>query len=265
LQLQETKLSISRVLGDPGPLSAREALTRFFGVAILVAIGYVHLMDISHKIEEGVWYMAFAFVSLIVLCVVCCLALVRADDSAVRFVWVAAAGLAAGVMFGYCVSRAIALPGMGDHRGDWVNTIGIAAWLLEIGLIGLSGFALRDRVLRRQTQRRPRRHGARLAAPAIGLVAMLAMQPAVAGAHGGEEMSAEEMAAADRAAVEMGHDPTSMNHEAMAHDPLLGDTELGVILVAAVGFVGWAGLTLRRRVTDPRGPSAARLSHSLSR
>lgn len=258
--------SISKMIGDPGPLGAREALTRFGGVALLVAIGYVHLLDISHKIEEGVWYMAFLFVTLVVLCVACSVALIRADDSRVRFAWVAAAGLAIGTMFGYCVSRAIPLPGMGDHQGDWASTIGIAAWLFELGLIGLSGFALRDRVLRRQAESRPRRHRARFAAPVLGLVAMLAMQPTFAAAHGGEEMTPEEMTATEQAAIEMGHDPATMNHGAAAHDPLLGDTELGIILVLAVGFVGWAGLALKRRIPIAgRESSAARLSHSFGR
>jgi hypothetical protein len=81
------------------------------------------------------------------------------------------------------------------------------------------------------------------------MLGLLALQPALALAHGGEEMTPEEMAAAEKAA-EMGHDPSQ--HEGMSgmasHDPLLGGTELTLILLVAVGFVAWAGYALRGRV-----------------
>jgi hypothetical protein len=179
--------------------------------------------------------------------------MVRADDSRVRFVWVAAAALATGAMFGYFVSRAIPLPGMADHQGDWFGSIGVFAGLFEIGLVGLAAFALRDRVVRRQLQRRARRR-TRVVAPAMSILGLFGLQPAMALAHGGEEMTPEEMAAA-----EMGHDPGSMNHDAMAaHDPLLGGTELGIIFALALGFVAWAGFALRARVARSPHPVRSR-------
>ena len=206
-------------------------------------------MDISHKVQEGVWYMAFLFSSLIALSIFLAWCLVRADSSRVRFVWVGAAALASGAMFGFCVSRAIPLPGMADHHGDWFNTLGIFAGLFELALIGLAGYALRDRVRRRQAQRRARPRN-RIAAPAVALVGFILTQPALALAHGGEEMSEEEMME-----TEMGHDMSAMegmNHEAMGHDPLLGGTELGIAFVLALAFVIWAGASLRGRVAVAR-------------
>jgi hypothetical protein len=237
----------SGLLGQAGSLTGREALTRFLGVNVLIAVGYMHLMDISHKVEEGVWYMALLFASLIVVSVVLATALVRADDSRVRFVWVGAAGLAASAMFGYFVSRAIPLPGMSDHQGDWFNSIGVFAGLFEMGLVALAAFALRDRVLRRQVQLRARRR-ARVAVPALSMLGALGLQPAMALAHGGVEMTEEEMAAA-----EMGHDPTQ--HQGMSHDPLVGGSELTIILLLALAFVTWAGFALRARIhAAPRRP-----------
>ena len=240
------KLSWSELVGQAGPLSVREALTRFFGVSILVMVGYLHLMDISHKIQEGVWYMAFLFAALIVSSVVLAVALVRADESRVRFIWVSAAALAAGAMFGYFISRALPLPGMADHQGDWLNSTGVFAGLFELGLVTLAAFALRDRVLRRQASQRARRRR-QLVAPALSMLGLFGLQPAVALAHNGEEMTEEEMAAA-----EMGHEPGAMDHEGMSgisNDPLLGGTELGLILVLALGFVTWAGFALRARAS----------------
>jgi hypothetical protein len=247
-----TNTRLSGLIGDPGPLTSREAVTRFAGAGVLLAVGYLHLMDISHKIEEGIWYMAFLFAALIVSSIALAVALVRADDSRVRFVWVAAAGLAAGAMFGYFVSRSIALPGMADHRGDWFSSIGIFAWLFEMALVGLAAFALRDRVLRTRA-RRPRRHRVRAAAPALSLLWALALQPATALAHGGEEMSAEEMRA-EEMATQMGHKSGSMDHSTMSHDPLLGGFELTVILLLGLALLAWCGTALSRRV----GPAVRR-------
>lgn len=164
------------------PLSGREATTRFVGVLALMAVGYLHLLDISHKVEEGIWYMVLGFTALIIGCVILAVKLVRDDGSRVRVAWVGAAALSAGALFGYFVSRTIPLPGMADHRGDWANTVGVFAGLAEAGLIVLAGFALRDRVLRLSGQRRERsRRRTREEAPALGSFAgLLALAPVAA-------------------------------------------------------------------------------------
>lgn len=237
------------------PISPREAAFRFIGVAVLVLVAYLHLMDISHKIEEGVWYMAVLFAALIVSALALAIALVRTDSSSVRFAWVGAAAIAFGAIFGFCASRAIPLPGMADHHGDWFGTLGLFAGVLELGLIFLAGYALRDRVRSHQAQLRARRRR-RIAAPALTSLGLLMLQPSLALAHNGEEMTDEEMMEA-----EMGHDMGAMSHETMSHEPLLGSTELGIALFLGIAFVGWAGYALRARIDQPprrsqRGPAA---------
>jgi hypothetical protein len=242
--------SLARLLTSrrDDPLSSREAVFRFLGVSLLVLIAYLHLMDISHKVQEGVWYMVFLFLTLIVLSLALAVSLVRTDSSSVRFAWVGAAVIALGAMFGFCTSRAIPLPGMADHHGDWFNTLGVFAGLFEAGLVVLAGYALRDRVKRQARLHRRRR--ARVAAPAVAALGLLMLQPALAFAHPGEEMSEDEMMQ-----TEMGHDMSAMegmSHEAMGHEPLLGTTELAIALTLALAFVAWAAFALRSRVVAPR-------------
>ena len=160
-----------------------------------------------------------------------------------------------GAMFGYFVSGSIALPGMADHQGDWFSAVGVFAWLFEMGLIGLAGFALRDRVLRHARKSRPRRRRARVAAPALGLFGLLVLQPATALAHGGEEMTPEEMAAAEASKNSGSVDHTAMGHST-AHDPLLGGTELTIILLMGLGLLAWSGVALFSRIC-PAPRSAA--------
>jgi hypothetical protein len=230
------------------PIAAREAAFRFLGVSLLVLIAYLHLMDISHKIQEGVWYMVLLFLTLIVLSLALAVSLVRTDSSSARFAWVGAAAIAFGAIFGFCTSRAIPLPGMADHHGDWFNTLGVFAGLFEAGLVVLAGYALRDRV-KRQARLHRRRRG-RVAAPAVAALGLLMLQPALAFAHPGEEMSEDEMMQ-----TEMGHDMSAMegmSHEAMGHEPLLGTTELAIVLALALAFVAWAAFALRSRVAESR-------------
>ncbi|CAN5589048.1 hypothetical protein BH20ACT15_BH20ACT15_07000 [soil metagenome] len=237
------------------PLSGREAKTRFVGVLALLAVGYLHLLDISHKVEEGIWYMVLGFTLLIMGSVVLAVKLVRDDDLAVRFAWVGAAALSAGALFGYFVSRTVPLPGMADHQGDWANAVGVLAGFAEIALIVLVGFALRDRVLRLSTQRREQsRRPMRGPRPALGsLAGLLALAPLTAvlaspdsaPAHGGEddEGTGEAVVAAK------GGGGDTMAQEGAMHDasPFLGTAELGIALAAAGTLIAWAGSSLRAR------------------
>jgi hypothetical protein len=238
------------------PLSSREAAIRFAGVLAVLLVGYLHLLDISHKIEEGVWYMATLFTILILTSIVLAVGLAKSDGSRGRFVWVGAAAIAGGALFGFCVSRLIPLPGMADHQGDWTGTIGVFAVLTEAGLVALAGFALRDRVVQRQRQQvRSRRRSVHrtLAAPA-GAAFGLLLAPALSLAHNGEEMTDEEMAAMDD--EHAGMDMSGM--EGMSHDPLLGTGELFVAFLALGGLAVWCGYTLRGRAAMATAVTSAR-------
>lgn len=236
-------------------ISAGDATARFAGVVLLVLVGYAHLLDLSHKIDEGVWLMAFGFIALIAAAICLAVALVRAPASAVRLAWVAAAGLSAGALAGYAISRLLPLPGMADHQGDWINTYGVLAMLADLGLIALAAHAMRELTVRGVPHRAPEWIRALPAGAWPALMPLLAFAalpdaalPDPALAHEGEEDAAAGDSAAAGAPSGTGGSEGAAGPAPAHGDPFLGTTELGLALLVALGFIAWAGRSLRARV-----------------
>lgn len=236
-------------------LPLADASTRFLGVVLLAVVGYSHLLDISHKVDEGIWYMVVAFAALIAAAIALSVTLVRAPSAEVRLAWAGAALLCAGALFGYAVSRLIPLPGMADHQGDWTSTYGVIAVLAELGLIGLAAYAMRDLTLRgvRHAPRDWMRLAGFLASLASTALA-LAASPGAALAHEGEE---DEAAGAETAPQSSGGEAASGGAGGTASsggssgghgDPFLGNGELTVALGACLAFLVWAAYSLASRV-----------------
>lgn len=242
-------------------ISVRDAAARFSGVVLLVVVGYLHLLDVSHKVDEGVWYMAFLFTGLIAAAMVIAVGLVRAAPERVRQFWAAAALLAAGALFGYFLSRALPMPQLADHRGDWINLYGVLAGLAELGLIGVAGYAMRDLTLRGVPNRPP--PILRLSAAAsVNVMFLMAVAPSSALADAGHGETPTEpvaQAGAGDAGSGSGRNASDvMVGGGGAHgDPFLGTAELGLSLAASLFFVWWAARSLMRRaglvpITEPR-------------
>lgn len=246
----------------PERLAISDACARFVGVALLVVVGYAHLLDISHKIDEGIWYMAVAFIALIGAAIVVSFLLVRAPAAAVRLVWVAAAALCAAALLGYVVSRMIPLPGMADHAGDWINAYGVIAALAELGLVGVAAFAMRDLTLRGVAHEAPgwiqvpKARGWPMMAIALAAVASLPDAPARG--HGGEDDEAAADSAGSSPGAASGQsgggegaapEPAGGGHG----DPLLGSFELTGAMILCAGFLVWAARDLfsRARLAPP--------------
>lgn len=229
-------------------ITLADARARLGGAVLLVAVGYAHLLDLSHKIDEGVWYMALAFVCLIVAAIGIALLLVRSPAISVRLAWVAAAALSAGALLGYTVSRLVPLPGLADHAGEWISTYGVLAFLAEVGLIALAGFAMRDLTVRGVPHEAPgwirgTTAGLWPAAP-IAAAAVVSMPNATALAHGGEE---DEGAAGSASALATGGGDasgTAASAPTGHGDPFLGSLELSVALLLSLAFLAWAARDL---------------------
>lgn len=244
-------------------ISVADACARLAGVFLLVVVGYAHLLDLSHKIDEGIWYMAIAFVALIGAAIGLALLLVRMPVASVRLAWAAAAALCAAALGGYAVSRLVPLPGMADHAGDWISTYGVLAVLAELCLIGLAAFAMRDLTLRGVPHEAPRWIQAPRAGnwPAAGIVLAIvaSMASAPAWGHGEEddEAAAESAGTAPGATAGQGGGEGAAGMPAAGGhgDPFLGGFELTVAMIFSASFLIWAARDLfaRAQLASPSG------------
>ncbi len=234
-------------------MTPREALLRTIAVGLLNVVAITHLVDLSHKLEEGVAYMATLFSLLIVACVVLALVLVRRRPRALRGTWIAIGTLSAATLAGYALSRVVALPRMADHVGDWTSTAGIVSVSAEIALLALAAHALRSaggsRAAGRATRRAPR-----LAGTAAGVALLLAVSAAGmpglqrAHAHAGVAVASGAADHAEPAA------PAAAG-EAQAAPAIPRAVTLAAILLA-VAFTAAAATSLRRRSYAPQRPVA---------
>jgi len=108
----------------------------------MVGMIVVHLIDLPEKREEAP-YMAALFEALIAACLVLTPALLLARPPLLRPVWMASGLLALLTVVGFILSRAVGLPRLEDHVGDWANPVGIASLALEAMVIAASAVALR--------------------------------------------------------------------------------------------------------------------------
>lgn len=235
------------------PISPRDAAARFTGAILLIAVAYLHLLDVSHKVDEGVWYMAFLFAGLITASIVTGVGLIRAAPERVRQFWVAGALLGAGALFGYFVSRALPLPQLADHRGDWISLYAVLAAMVELGLIAVAAYAMRDLTLRGVPNRPPAMLRLPPAAALVNLLLLLLISPASAFADAGHgeaptEPSTKLGAGSGAAGGEArGGEEVTLSGAGAHGDPFLGTAELGLALVAALAFLWWAARSLMRR------------------
>ena len=233
-----------------GRISKSDAGARFTGVLLLVAVGYLHLLDVSHKVDEGVWYMVLLFAALIAGSILLSVALVRIAPEQVRLAWIGALLLASGALFGYAVSRILPLPGMADHQGDWINLYGVLAAIAEIGLIATAAWAMRNLTLRGVSHDPPSVLRLPLTA-GLSAILLLALLPGQGLAHAGEddEAAATGVAARGGAGEGAGNGDGAQNATLSGGhvDPFLGAPELGLALLASLGFIFWAGRSLSGR------------------
>jgi hypothetical protein len=102
--------------------------------AIHVALAPSHLSEAPYA---GVLFIAFAVGAL-----TAAILLLTVNR---RVVWLTAAGLAAGAIGAYLVSRSIGLPSMADDVGDWLNPLGVSALVCELAVTTITWRALSPR------------------------------------------------------------------------------------------------------------------------
>ena len=127
----------------PGP-DLLGKLSRAVGAALALGITAVHVVDQGGLIGDkgpryvgvGYWLLELAGIAVAVLLL---------SGRLQRPTWLLAAGVGAGPMLGYVLSRGPGMPGYVDDRGNWTEPIGLISLGLEAALILLAAAMLARR------------------------------------------------------------------------------------------------------------------------
>jgi hypothetical protein len=102
---------------------------RLAAAALLAATAGIHIALVPDHLREapyaGVLFIALSAAALALALVL----LIRTD----LVIWAMSGGLVLSAMLAYIASRSIGLPSLDDDVGDWLNPLGIAALLVEVG------------------------------------------------------------------------------------------------------------------------------------
>jgi hypothetical protein len=123
-------------LGQPAILRRDATLA----AAAMVGVTVVHVLDGPASLEEAPHYVGALELALTAAAMLAALALIV---NPTRDVWLAAAALAGGALVLYLASRTVGLPGAGDDRGNWTETLGLVSVAVEAVVIALAAKALR--------------------------------------------------------------------------------------------------------------------------
>ena len=128
-------LSVSPKTASAAHLPTRFSrhLTDFAGALGLLAIAYIHLLDVKSKLSETP-YLGVGYVLLIGGSLAATVLLVRGDMRG----WRIGGTLAASAFIGYCLSRTTGLPRSTDDIGNWSETLGIYSLIVEAFVVTLA-------------------------------------------------------------------------------------------------------------------------------
>jgi hypothetical protein len=140
MEIINVHVSLERAVND--------AIARAVAIGGLVSIALIHMLQLPDAFAE-IGYLGALFIVAIVAALLVAAALTRTSDDRV---WAAAGGLAALILLGYVISRSIGLPGFTGDIGEWAETPGLAAMVVESTVVFVTGAVLgaRHYPMRRQ-------------------------------------------------------------------------------------------------------------------
>ena len=108
--------------------------------ALALAIAGIHVMDQGGLLGlKDPAYLGWGYRSLEVAAVVCAVLLLTGRR---RLGWLLALAVAAGPLTAIIISRSVGLPNATDDIGNWFETLGVAAMVVEASLIVIALTAL---------------------------------------------------------------------------------------------------------------------------
>jgi hypothetical protein len=96
---------------------------------LLAATAGIHIALVPEHLREAPYAGVLFIVLSIAALSLATLLMIRGD----LVVWTMSAGLVLSALMAYVASRAIGLPSLDDDVGDWLNPLGVAALLVELG------------------------------------------------------------------------------------------------------------------------------------
>jgi hypothetical protein len=109
-----------------------DGIPRAIGIAGLLGVGLIHLLDLPHTIHETP-YIGWLTIALITGSVLAAAGLVRRPT---RVVWTLAASIAAATILAFVISRTVGLPQATDDIGNWNEPLGLASLFVEGVIVG---------------------------------------------------------------------------------------------------------------------------------
>jgi hypothetical protein len=114
---------------------------RLAGVAALGGIFYVHLQDLSSKLDE-VPYLGWGYIGLMIGVALAAVALLVPRGDVQRLGWLAGGGLALTTAIGFTLTRTTGLPQASDDIGNWGEALGVWSLICEGAFAVLAAAAL---------------------------------------------------------------------------------------------------------------------------
>jgi copper transport protein len=248
------------------PITKREASLRTVAIAALVGLAVVNLVALPYARLQGTLIAAVGAAAIAASLRVAC-ALATGGAAPGRAAWRAAVALGVLTCGGFAVTRAVAVPGVGEDAGRWTSGLGLVAVAFAVSLLTVGALATRGAGGRAVARRR--RAGLRrvAGATAVGLalapgaaIALVALGPAPVHHHGlaAASISAHvgHTAAAAPSAGAVRFRPGFGGHAgryvyANATRPHLPRWALALAIGAAATFVWLAGASLAGRASPP--------------
>jgi hypothetical protein len=118
------------------------------GAVLSLAVAVIHVLDQGGLTAlKDPAYIGYGYRALEVAAVVAAVLLVARRATAG---WLLAAGVAAGPLLGYVLSRSVGLPAYTEDVGNWAEPIGLLSLVVEGGLLLLAAWALSGALDRRR-------------------------------------------------------------------------------------------------------------------
>lgn len=102
-------------------------LTRLAGMALILAVGAIHLIETPHHFEAAA-YLGVLFAANFVATVAAAVGIFRGAKS---WGWTLGALISGLSLLGYLASRLFGLPGFAEAAGEWDEPLGTFAMILE--------------------------------------------------------------------------------------------------------------------------------------